>query len=101
MSAPFTKQKVKIPTNFRQKIATGNCCEITDEDVQRLDLKPTDEFETYQFIELPESPALFAKSSNWLPNIGFEFISRPTVKDMWLTLATSSTDPSAGRDCWQ
>ena len=36
--------------------------EITDEDIQRFDLKPTDEFETYQFIELPESPALFAKS---------------------------------------
>jgi len=75
--------------------------EITDEDVQRLELKPTDEFETYQFIELPESPALFAKSLNWLPNIGCEFISRVTVKDMWLTLATSSIDPSSGRDCWR
>jgi len=39
--------------------------EIPDEDVQRLGLTPTDEFETYQFIELPESSALFAKSSNW------------------------------------
>ena len=29
--------------------------EMTDEDVQRLELTPTDEFETYQFIELPES----------------------------------------------
>jgi len=32
--------------------------EITNEDVQRLDLKPTDEFETNQFIELPESPVI-------------------------------------------
>ena len=30
--------------------------EIPDEDVQRLELTPTDEFETYQFIELPDSP---------------------------------------------
>ena len=30
--------------------------DIPDEDVQRLGLTPTDEFETYQFIELPESP---------------------------------------------
>ena len=30
--------------------------EITDEDVQRLGRTPTDEFETHQFIELPQSP---------------------------------------------
>ena len=58
--------------------------EITDEDIQRLELKPTDESETSQLIELPESPALFAKSSNWLPNIGCEFISRATAQDMCL-----------------
>jgi hypothetical protein len=35
---------------------------ITDEDVQRLALTATDEFEIHQFIERPESPALFAKT---------------------------------------
>ncbi len=33
----------------------------TDEDVQRLDLTPTAEFETYQFIELPESPVFVSE----------------------------------------
>ena len=54
--------------------------EITDEDVQRLDLKPTDEFETYQFIELPESPVfvtehrlrvyLTADGDRYVPDVG-------------------------------
>ena len=32
--------------------------DIQDEDVQRLGLKATDEFEAFQFIELPESPVI-------------------------------------------
>ena len=32
--------------------------EITDEDIERFGLTPTDEFETCQFIELPESPVV-------------------------------------------
>jgi len=39
-----------------ERVAENFDHEIPDEDVQRLELTPTDEFETCQFIELPESP---------------------------------------------
>ncbi len=60
--------------------------EITDEDVQRLDLKPTDEFETHQFIELPESPVfltehrlrvyLTADGDRYVPDVG-DILNKP------------------------
>ena len=56
--------------------------EITDEDVQRLELTPTDEFETYQFIELPESVQA-------LHGIDFGFAGHELP-------GTEGCDPSAG-----
>jgi len=60
--------------------------EITDEDVQRLRLTPTDEFETYQFIELLESPVFVtehrlrvyptADGERYVANIG-DILNRP------------------------
>jgi hypothetical protein len=60
--------------------------EITDEDIQRLGLKPTDEFETYQFIELPESPVfvtehrlrvyLTTDGERYVPDVG-DILNKP------------------------
>ena len=56
--------------------------EMTDEDVQRLELTPTDEFETYQFIELPESPVFVTEHRLrvYLTNYGERYV--PDVGDI-------------------
>ena len=69
--------------------------EITSEDVERLGLKPTDEFETYQFIELPESPVFVTEhrlrvyltddGERYVPDVG-DILSKPIFGPRLLAL---------------
>jgi transposase len=69
--------------------------EITDEDIQRFDLKPTDEFETYQFIELPESPVFVTEhrlrvyltdnGERYMPDVG-DILNKPIFGPRLLAL---------------